>query len=91
MTLCIEYYVTVMIIKLRDNTVMYIPKSCLDDCICIVYQCNSGKLSWGKLTLLFLQYAHAHAHMHTSLNLEFGIYSASCTLQVQVLLRIEHQ
>ena len=34
---------------------MYNYSKIMDDCICIVHQCNSGNLSWVKLTLLFLQ------------------------------------
>ena len=34
---------------------MYNYSKIIDDCICIVHQCNSGNLSWVKLTLLFLQ------------------------------------
>ena len=43
-----------MIIKLREHFDVY--SKIMDDCIiCIVHQCNSGNLSWVKLTLLFLQ------------------------------------
>ena len=34
---------------------MYNYSKIMDDYICIVHQCNSGNLSWVKLTLLFLQ------------------------------------
>ena len=36
-----------MIIKLREHFDVY--SKIMDDCICIVHQCNSGNLSWVKL------------------------------------------
>ena len=62
---------------------MYNYSKIMDDCICIVYQCNSGNLIWVKLTLLFLQCIYVRPHSTCHLRLQ-GEYKVSCHIRQAV-------
>ena len=72
---CYRYVIT---IKLREHFDVY--SKIMDDCICIVHQCNSGNLSRVKLTLLFLQCA-PHCHCGTMNKTKIIICSLSVAMQ----------
>ena len=63
---------------------MYNYSKIMDDCICIVYQCNSGNLIWVKLTLLFLQcgFVLTVCHSLTVRSVVYQMYYCYCGIHV---------